>query len=89
MNAEQMPLDATTFKPASDAAGAAPMLNTMDVAKLLNCCERHVRNLRKEGRIPLPVKLGTCVRWPRCAIANWIEASCPANQGNRGNTCKH
>jgi predicted DNA-binding transcriptional regulator AlpA len=54
------------------------MLGIPDVAKLLQCSERHVTNLRKEGRIPPPVKLGTLVRWPRKVIEDWIAAGCPA-----------
>jgi excisionase family DNA binding protein len=54
------------------------MLSTQDVAKMMNCSDRHVTNLRKRGRMPPPVKLGTLVRWPRTKIEDWIQAGCPA-----------
>jgi len=54
------------------------MLSARDVAKLLQCSDKHVQNLRNQGRIPAPVKLGTLVRWPRQAIEAWIAAGCPS-----------
>ena len=67
--------------PQNDAVHEALMLSTQDVAKLLKCSDRHVTNLRREGRMPLPVKLGTLVRWPRKEIEDWIAAGCPALGG--------
>ncbi len=54
------------------------MLSTKDVAELMQCSDRHVTNLRNEGRMPPPVKLGTLVRWPRRTIEQWIADGCPA-----------
>lgn len=54
------------------------MLSTQDLADLMQCSDRHIANLRKEGRMPAPVRLGTLVRWPRKAIEDWIAAGCPA-----------
>ena len=54
------------------------MLNVRDVAKLMQCSDRHVSNLWRQGLIPPPVKLGTLVRWPRKTIEDWIAAGCPA-----------
>ncbi len=66
------------MKPQSyDAINDALMLSTQDIAKMLQCSDRHVTNLRKDGRIPPPVKLGELVRWPRRVIDEWIEAGCP------------
>ena len=56
----------------------AMMLSVQDVAKIIQCSDRHVSNLRKAGRIPPPVKLGELVRWPRRVIDEWIQAGCPA-----------
>jgi excisionase family DNA binding protein len=64
-----------------DAVAEALMLDTQDVAKLMKCSDRHITNLRHEGRIPPPVKLGTLVRWPRHTIVDWINAGCPAPGG--------
>jgi excisionase family DNA binding protein len=54
------------------------MLTIEDVAKMLQCSDRHVTNLRREGLMPPPVKLGVLVRWPRKTIEDWIAANCPA-----------
>jgi len=59
------------------AADESMMLSTQDVARLMQCSDRHVTNLRREGRMPPPVKLGTLVRWPRKVIEDWIAAGCP------------
>ena len=61
----------------SSSIGEGLMLDTRDVARLLKCSGRHVANLRKAGFMPLPVKLGASVRWPRRVIEEWIAAGCP------------
>jgi len=58
------------------------MLGVRDVAKMLQCSDRHVTNLRNEGRMPPAVKLGALVRWPRKTIEEWIAAGCPAVSKN-------
>jgi len=52
-------------------------LTFQDVAKLIKCSDRHVATMRKNGRIPQPVKLGASVRWPSRVIQDWIDAGCP------------
>jgi predicted DNA-binding transcriptional regulator AlpA len=54
------------------------MLTSRDVARLMQCSDKHVTNLRKQGRMPPCIKLGTLVRWPRKIIEDWIAAGCPA-----------
>jgi len=56
----------------------ALMLTTDDVASAMKCSPRHLTNLRRDGRMPRPVKLGTAVRWPRKEIEEWINAGCPS-----------
>jgi predicted DNA-binding transcriptional regulator AlpA len=63
---------------AKDPIGGALMMTIRDVANAMQCSDRHITNLRNEGRIPQPVKLGTSVRWPRRVIEDWINANCPA-----------
>jgi predicted DNA-binding transcriptional regulator AlpA len=60
------------------AAKEASMLSLKDVACLMQCSDRHVSNLRKQGRLPPCVKLGTLVRWSRKHIETWIADGCPA-----------
>lgn len=62
-----------------DAIDEATMLTIPEVAKLLQCCERHISNLRKRCEIPQPAIVGARnVRWPRRQFMEWIEAGCPA-----------
>jgi excisionase family DNA binding protein len=58
----------------------ALMLSVQDVAKLMQCSDRHLCNLRRAGRMPAPVKLGTLVRWPRKVIEDWVANGCPAGR---------
>jgi len=60
-----------------DAVKEVLMLSSRDVAELLKCSDRHVTNLRKEGRMPPCIKLGTLVRWSRKVIEDWIAEGCP------------
>ena len=54
-----------------------PILTKGDLAKRLQCTQRHVQNLNAQGRIPSPIKLGRCVRWSAVEIDNWAAAGCP------------
>ena len=53
------------------------MLTIPDVMQILSCSDRHITNLRKENRMPQPVKLGTLVRWPRKSFMEWVNSGCP------------
>lgn len=64
-------------KPINETAGDAQMLDKSDLAKLFKISDRHVDNLRRDGYLPQPVKLGASVRWPRRVIDDWIAAGCP------------
>jgi excisionase family DNA binding protein len=66
--------------PVSQSTSNAVMLGVRDVAKMLQCSDRHVTNMWKGGRLPAPVKLGQLVRWPRTMIEDWIQAGCPAGE---------
>jgi predicted DNA-binding transcriptional regulator AlpA len=68
---------------AQDVFDTASMLTIQDVAKALQCSDRHITTLRKEKRMPQPVKVGKRkgVRWSRRVIEEWIEAGCPAIAG--------
>lgn len=54
------------------------MLDVRAVADLLRCSPRHVYRLADSGKMPAPVRLGALVRWSQSAVAEWIEAGCPA-----------
>lgn len=56
------------------------MIDLMDIeqlAKSLNCSERHVRRMANLGQMPKPIRLGHLVRWPAESIRKWIAAGCP------------
>lgn len=55
------------------------LLTRSDVAKLLQCSERHVARMEKDGLIPQPVSLrARCIRHSRKRIEEWVDAGCPA-----------
>jgi excisionase family DNA binding protein len=64
---------ATQTPPATEPA----MIDTAEVARMLNCSEKHITRLVKAGAMPLGSKLGRLVRWPRKLIVGWIEGGCP------------
>lgn len=67
------------MKPKYDnAVNESLMLSMKDIARLMQCSDKHVVNLRKQARMPPCIKLGTLVRWPRTLIEAWIADGCPA-----------
>lgn len=53
------------------------MMDVQEVAKELQVSPRHVWALCSSARLPEPVRVGRCVRWPRETIEEWIRAGCP------------
>jgi excisionase family DNA binding protein len=54
------------------------LLDVKAVAVLLGgCSTRHIYRLSDSGRMPLPLRLGSLVRWNRAQIQEWIDAGCP------------
>jgi predicted DNA-binding transcriptional regulator AlpA len=69
------------LKQTTNEVSDEPLTMTIkDVAKALQCSNRHITNLRKQNRIPQPARLGKRkgIRWPRQVIEDWIAAGCPA-----------
>ncbi len=60
-----------------DAFDRALFYDIPDMERVVKCSDRHLRNLRKAGRIPQPVKLGGRVLWPKKVIEKWIDDGCP------------
>ena len=54
------------------------LLTVAEVADLLKCSPRHIRNSVKRGEFPEPIRLGRLPRWPRETVLQWISAQ---NQG--------
>jgi predicted DNA-binding transcriptional regulator AlpA len=58
------------------------MMDARAVAEMLGVSVRHIWRLSELGKTPLPVRLGSCVRWPRASIEAWIAAGCPARSAS-------
>jgi len=63
-----------------DAIHQSLTMTIPEVADALQCSDRHIFNMRRDGRIPVPSKTGKIkgVRWSRRVIEDWIDAGCPA-----------
>jgi excisionase family DNA binding protein len=57
----------------------AELLTPKDAATLLSVSVRTLENWRREGRGPLFVKQGRCVRYARAALAAWENANTHAS----------
>jgi excisionase family DNA binding protein len=60
------------------APNSVPLMTVNEVAKRLNCSARTVYRLCDAGRMPLPLRIGTLVRWHEPVIEAWIAEGCPA-----------
>jgi predicted DNA-binding transcriptional regulator AlpA len=58
----------------STSATANVLLDSHEVAALLQCSVRHIHRLSAKGRIPPPIRLGGLVRWDRSVIEQWVAA---------------
>ena len=59
-------------------APLAPALYTVqDIARLLQCSERNVRNLDYQDVIPGRCPVGRLVRWRVKDVNEWIASGCP------------
>lgn len=56
------------------------MATVGDVARMLHVSIRQVWRLHSIGKLPNPVRLGSCVRWRVDEIRAFVEAGCPCRQ---------
>jgi prophage regulatory protein len=56
------------------------LLDTKQVAKLLNIGERTLWRYWNSGRVPKPIKIGGAVRWQAAELREWIDAGCPTTE---------
>jgi predicted DNA-binding transcriptional regulator AlpA len=68
----------------NDFEPAPVMLDARQVADLLRVSGKHLRQLVRGGRVPQPVRLGACLRWPRQVVESWLDAGCPDCEPERG-----
>lgn len=60
------------------------LLSVKHVSRVLGCSTRTVYRLADAGKMPLPVRLGSLVRWSRKALEDWIAQGCPPIRPTRG-----
>jgi excisionase family DNA binding protein len=41
-------------------------------AKLLSLSTRTIDNLKRDGRMPQPIRIGKAVRWNRAELDDWV-----------------
>ncbi|MEK7866357.1 MAG: helix-turn-helix domain-containing protein [Planctomycetota bacterium] len=63
-------------------AKTVPLLvDAEGVAGMIGCSKSHIWRLRDSGKLPLPVKVGSLVRWRVEDIAAWLRDRCPNVDG--------
>lgn len=60
------------------------LLNTEQVARLLNVGRRSVWRWSHSGRMPAPIRIGGAVRFRNSEILAWISDGCPRCDGRAG-----
>jgi excisionase family DNA binding protein len=54
----------------------SPLLRIEQVAELLGCSERHVRNLHREGRMPPRIAISErLVGWRESDLEAWLQSN--------------
>ena len=53
------------------------MVSKRQAAELLQISTRTIDNLRSEGHMPQPIRIGRAVRWNRAELVAWVDAGCP------------
>jgi len=53
------------------------LITPAQVAKLLQISLRTLWRMRSGGQLPLPVRIGSSVRWRYDDLKKWIAAGCP------------
>lgn len=56
---------------------AVQLLNSADLMAMLNIGKSAFYQMKSEGRLPKPVKIGTIQRWRLADIERWLNAGCP------------
>ena len=74
-------LPSTARAPSVLAAVESATYTVPDLARLLNCSERHVWRQLDMGRIPGVIRCGRLVRLSRRIIDDWLVGNKPAGRG--------
>ena len=50
------------------------------VSRILSCSTSHVYAMHNAGRLPLPFRIGSSVRWDRAELTAWVAAGAPSRE---------
>jgi len=53
------------------------LLSARDLAAMLRLGLRTIRAMDAAGKLPAPVRIGSCVRWRSEEIRAWLDAGAP------------
>ncbi len=56
------------------------LLNSAEVASRLRIGKTLLYELKSQGKLPMPVRLGRRLLWPKDEIERWVRAGCPPTQ---------
>ena len=59
-------------------SGAPLLLDAKALAEKLSISKATVWRMRDAGKLPRPVRLGSCVRWRLTDVECWLADGCPA-----------
>lgn len=61
----------------SPASVAPALLDAAAAAAFCSVSLSFWHKLRRTGRVPDPIRLGSAVRWRRIELGEWINSGCP------------
>ncbi len=64
-------------EPRADGLEDVKLLNVSALAKCLAVSVRQAHRMNKNGLIPRPLKIGTCIRWDPDEISQWLRCGAP------------
>ena len=53
------------------------MVSRSQASELLQLSTRTIDNLKRDGLMPEPIRIGRAVRWNRAELVAWVDAGCP------------
>ena len=53
------------------------LLNPQEVAEMLDLDKTTIYRHRRDGKFPLPVKIGRSIRWIQAELKKWLEMGAP------------
>lgn len=56
------------------------LIDTRQVAKLLNVSSRTISSMHASGRMPAQIRIGRAVRWSYEEVKEWVAAGCPPRE---------